>query len=285
MNYEGAGGLDKMNGGPAVSKMPDLRMFPDFFCIGPQRTGSTWLHTNLVKHPEILMHRDKETFFFSTLGRPDLPRFRYASLEAYLKSFQDTFEEKLLKNYHALRRCGRLYRPSIVGESTASYCVLDDKTISEILKINPDLKVIMLIRHPLERAWSHAKKDLVREAKGNKACAEDFVAFCGSEEQLRRADYTGILQRWVKFLKPGHFLVAPAERIESEPDQLLTDVLSFIGAKVTLPPSARHVTTRQNKTADMGIPEEIQSALVHVLEPFISAYDLLRSSVGDGKIF
>jgi len=269
---------------PTESKHTDLRNFPDFFCIGPQRTGSTWLHTNLVKHPEILMHRDKETFFFSTLGRPDLPRFRYKSLETYLESFSDTFQEKILKNYHAIRRCGRFYHPTLIGESTASYCVVDEEIIAEILQINPDLKAIILLRHPLERAWSHAKKDLVRDASG-KAQAKDFLAFCSSEDQLRRADYKAIIERWTKYLKPGHLLVTPAERIESDPEKLLSDVLGFIGADVTSAPSERHVITRQNATSGMQIPEEIQSTLQELLQPYIKSYEDLRIEVGNFKIF
>ena len=269
---------------PTETKHPDLRIFPDFFCIGPQRTGSTWLHTNLVKHPEILMHRDKETFFFSTLGRSELPRFRYKNLEAYLESFSDTFKEKILKNYHAIRRCGRFYSPRLIGESTASYCVIDEEIIAEILQINPDLKAIILLRHPLERAWSHAKKDLVRDASG-KARPKDFLAFCSSPDQLRRANYKAIIQRWSKFLKPGHLLVSPSDRIESDPAKLLSDVLGFIGANATTAPSERHVTTRQNPTSGMRIPQEIQSTLQELLHPYITSYEELREEVGDLKIF
>jgi hypothetical protein len=269
---------------PTETKRPDLQNFPDFFCIGPQRTGSTWLHTNLVKHPEILMHRDKETFFFSTLGQPDLPRFRYKNLEAYLESFSDTYKEKILKNYHALRRCGRFYHPTLIGESTASYCVVDEKIIAEILQINPDLKAIILLRHPLERAWSHAKKDLVRDASG-KAQAEDFLAFCSSEDQLCRADYKAIIMRWLKYLKPNNLLVAPAERIECDPEKLICDVLRFIGANVTSAASQRHITTRQNATSGMRIPEEIHSTLQDLLQPYIHSYEDLRRDVGNLKIF
>jgi hypothetical protein len=269
---------------PVGSKPLDLRMFPDFFCIGPQRTGSTWLHSNLIKHPEILMHRDKETFFFSTLGRPDLPRFHYQTLEGYLASFRDTVEEKILKNYHAIRRCGCLYRPSIIGESTASYCLIGDEVISEIIKIKPGLKVVMLIRDPLDRAWSHAKKDLVRDALGQ-ASPDDFLAFCGSTDQLQRADYNGILERWTRFLKPDHFLIIPADRIEQDPEQLITQVLKFLNAKMTMPASRRHVSTKQNKTKNIDIPLEIKGKLENMLAPYIDSYTKLRDLIGDGKIF
>jgi hypothetical protein len=262
----------------------DVTRFPDFFCIGPQRTGSTWLHSNLVKHPEILLHRDKETFYFSTLGHPSSPRFRYRYLEDYLASFRNTPWENLLKNYHSLRRCGCLHGSRILGESTASYCVLSDEVLAEIVSLNPELKAILLLRNPLERAWSHAKKDLVRDAN-RAATPEEFLAFCATPEQIARADYAGIIARWRNHLKPGHFLVAPASRIQSQPDSLLADVLAFLGAKNLKAASRRHVTSRQNPTADLQIPPSIRNDLEKLLAVHSDSYQRLIQQVGDVMIF
>jgi len=256
------------------------RPFPDFFCIGPQRTGSTWLHANLVKHPEILMHRDKETFFLSTLGDQAAPRFKYPTLEDYLDSFRDSTWEKVLKNYHALRRCGRFYRPRIMGESTASYCVLADEILQDIRDLRPDLKVIMLLRHPVERAWSHANKDLVRDT-GKKASAAEYLEFCSRPDQLARADYAGIAARWKAILQPGRMLLAPSTRIESDPEGLIQDVLRFLGASFPHAPSRRHVRTRQNPTAGLAIPEGLQSDLENLLAREIASFQSLCSRVGD----
>jgi len=45
---------------PARSDRLDLRHFPDFLILGPQRTGTTRLFFNLHMHPEILLHRMKD---------------------------------------------------------------------------------------------------------------------------------------------------------------------------------------------------------------------------------
>ncbi|HIE71114.1 MAG TPA: hypothetical protein EYP98_13585, partial [Planctomycetes bacterium] len=37
----------------------DLSKFPDFLIIGPQRTGTTWLHENLWQHPQVFIPWDK----------------------------------------------------------------------------------------------------------------------------------------------------------------------------------------------------------------------------------
>ncbi len=263
---------------------PPTDLFPDFFCIGPQRTGSTWLHTNLVRHPEILLHRDKETFYFSTLGEPGHPRFRYEFLEDYLESFRDTPKEWILKNYHALRRRGRAYSPRIIGESTASYCIIDEEIIAEIVAINPGLRAIMLLRDPMERAWSHAKKDLVRGAS-RKAGDAELLAFCCSEDQLRRADYQSIRATWQRHLQPGHFFVAPASRISADPVAFLHDVLVFLRAHDTSAPSQRHITTMQNPTSDDTIPDTIRGDLENALAPAMTGYRDLLAEVGRFRVY
>ena len=42
-----------------------LERFPDFFIVGPQRTGTTWLHAHLRFHPQIFLAEPKELFFFA----------------------------------------------------------------------------------------------------------------------------------------------------------------------------------------------------------------------------
>jgi hypothetical protein len=262
---------------------PDLSLFPDLFYLGPQRTGSTWLHANLSRHPEVHLNRDKETFYFSTLGRPEAPRYRFDYLEDYLASFREGPIDLLLKNYHALRRCGSFYRPRVRGDFTASYGVLEDGVIAQIVRFRPDLRGIILVRDPVERAWSHAKKDLVR---GRDRAADDtaLLDFIRSPDQLQRADYRGIIDRWRKHLAPGRLLVAPYERIATDPAALLDDISNFLGIRRLGGASRRHVTTRQNVTEGGGVPAHLRPEVEAALAPALaSCGDLLRE-IGAVKI-
>lgn len=263
---------------------PDLSLFPNLFYLGPQRTGSTWLHANMAKHPEIHLHRDKETFYFSTLGRPDHPRHRFEFLEDYLDSFRETPVDLLGKNYHALRRCGRLYRPKIRGDFTASYGVLPPGIIAEITRMQPDLRGIVLVRDPVSRAWSHAKKDLVR-LREQPATQAEMIGFCRSPEQLERADYRGIVERWKRALRPGRLLVAPYSRISSDPEGLLDDISGFLGVARIGGASKRHVFTRQNVTSGEVIPADIQNELEALLGRARASCRQLLEEIGPAKIY
>jgi hypothetical protein len=273
--------------GPIVrqrTEHPEISLFPNLLYLGPQRTGSTWLHANLSRHPEVHLHRDKETFYFSTLGCPDTPRYRFDYLEDYLASFREGPLELFLKNYHALRRCACFYRPKIRGDFTASYSVLTDQVIAQIVRFRPDMRGIILVRDPVERAWSHAKKDLVRD-RDQPAGENEILAFIRSPDQLARADYRGIIGRWRTHLAPGRLFVAPYARIGSDPEALLDETSDFLGVRRVGGASKRHVSTRQNVTEGGGVPESLKAPVEAVLsESTASCRELLRE-IGPGKIF
>jgi len=263
---------------------PDLSLFPNLLYLGPQRTGSTWLHANLARHPEVHLHRDKETFYFSTLGNPAAPRYRYDYLEDYLDSFRENTGALLLKHYHALRRCGSLYRPRVRGDFTASYSVLDENVIAQILRLCPEVRGIMLVRDPVERAWSHAKKDLVR-GRDRAAGDDELLAFISSPDQLARADYRAAIGRWTRHLAPGHLFVAPYERIADDPGALLDEIEVFLGIRRLGGASSRHVTTRQNVTAGGAVSETMRRQIETVLSPAIASCRELLREIGPAKVF
>lgn len=263
---------------------PDLSLFPNLLYLGPQRTGSTWLHANLSRHPEIHLHRDKETFYFSTLGRPEAPRFRYEYLEDYLDSFREGAGRRLLKTYHTLRRCGCAYRPRVRGDFTASYGVLGESVIAQIVRLQPDMRGIILVRDPLDRAWSHAKKDLVR-GREKPASEDELLAFICSADQLARADYHGTIDRWLKYLRPGRLFVAPYAMITGDPERLLDEISGFLGVRRLGGASKRHVVTRQNVTSAEAVPERVCAAAIEALAAATSSCRQLLEEIGTGRTY
>jgi hypothetical protein len=173
----------------------------------------------------------KELFFFSRLKNADHPKFQSNDLGWYLSFFRDPVWRWGAKQFICLRMYRQFYRPRVRGEATASYAVLDRDVIAEIVALRPDIKVILMVRNPIERAWSHAKKDLVRN-RGRRledVSEEDFRAFFTDDYQLRCAHYVENIDNWNAFLRPGHLLVAMFDDIETRPEELLRDVLRFLG--------------------------------------------------------
>ena len=105
----------------------------DFLIAGAQKSGTTALDDYLRRHPEICMADRKELHFFDdeqqfARGEPDY--------EAYHRHFQPTRERQRL------------------GEATPIYMFWDPAP-ERIRSYNPDIKLIIVLRNPITRAFSH----------------------------------------------------------------------------------------------------------------------------------
>jgi hypothetical protein len=250
-----------------VSDGVDLRFFPDFLIVGPQRTGTTWLHAHLRYHPEIMLSEPKELFFFSSLKAPDSPRFRSNELSIYLRFFHEPPWRVALRNAISLWRYRQRYRPRVRGEATASYAALDRDVIEDIALLKPDIKVILMIRNPIDRAWSHAKKDLVRnrDRKFSDVSAAEFEQFFRDPYQRQCARYVENIDNWSAALQPGHLLVGLFDDIDTRPEALLLEVMRFLGVTADRRYVSTAVRARVNPTEASRIPEPYRRLLDELL--------------------
>lgn len=262
-----------------VSGNERLDRFPDFLIVGPQRTGTTWLHAHLRYHPEIMCSEPKELYYFSSLKVSDKPRFPSRRLEDYLRYFREPLWRVLFRQGMSLWRYRKLYRPKVRGEATASYAVIDEDVIAEIAAVKPDIKVVLMIRNPIDRAWSHAKKDLVRN-RGRKfadVAPEEFERFFAHPYQVQCARYTENIDRWAAHLKPGHLLVALFDDVDTRPEELLLEVMTFLGVISDRRYIAAEVSEPVNPTGSNKIPERYRSLLANM---FAGDLDRLKDRWG-----
>ncbi len=241
-----------------VSGTEDLARFPDFLIIGPQRTGTTWLHAHLRFHPQIFLSEPKELYFFSSLATRDPKRFVSDRLDWYLRFFREPLWLRAAKTAICLRRYREWYRPVVRGEATASYAAIEPAVIDDLVALRPDVKAILMIRHPLERAWSHAKKDLVRNRRRRfeEVAAEEWRTFFADPYQQRCARYGELADAWAARLRPGHLFIGVFDEIATRPEAMLLDVMRFLGVRADrryIDPEAKNPV---NPTAAMRIPAE-----------------------------
>jgi hypothetical protein len=245
----------------------DLDRFPHFLIVGPQRTGTTWLHAHLRFHPQIFLAEPKELFFFSRLKSPQDPKFESDDLGWYLQFFRDPPWRFLAKTAIALRRYGELYRPKVRGEATASYAALPRDVIEEITTLNPQIKAIFLTRNPVDRAWSHAKKDLARKTgrKIEDVPENEFEAFFTDPYQRQCARFVENFDNWTACLKPGHLFAGRFDDIASNPDKLLLDVMKFLGVRSDACYVSRDIKRPVNPTSGERAPEKYRRLLEELL--------------------
>lgn len=240
-----------------------LEYFPNFLIVGPQRTGTTWLVDNLAQHPQIFMSRTKELMFFNNLTRPRSKLYHSNRLDWYLSNFRDSPVSWIRKQYASLTHYGYPYSPVLRGEATASYSVLNEDIINDIVTLNPDIKIIMMLRNPIDRAWSHAKKDLLKRKKRNikQVSDDEFISFFQSKYQIQCASYTSNIKRWRHMVRPGHVYIGNFDEIHENPTRLLTSIYEWLGlrAEQNLVPST--ATKQINSTLQLEIPVRLRRIL------------------------
>ena len=177
---------------------------PDFLGIGAQKSGTTWLYENLKKHPQIFLPETKEIHFFD--------RHFYKSIDWYYNHFlsRDISKTK--------------------GEITPSYSILPEKKIEFIYKMNPELKIILLLRNPIERTWSHAVMNLVKRTGKDigEIKNKTFIDHFNNSRSTKRGDYLRIIKNWKKYFNMEQIFIGDYNQLKSHPEKLLNEIFNFL---------------------------------------------------------
>lgn len=212
---------------------------PDFLMIGPQRTGTTWLSRYLVQHPDVFIPAEKELYYFNYLMEQGA-LFHSTKLTWYLRKFEPSMRDFLRLNGMNLKMMGRLPKTSldwfqykkarVFGEATASYAAMDEGLIAEVLTLNPHIKIMMMVRNPIERAWSHAKKDLLKARKRSLKDVpfSEFSAFYQRDYQKRCGQYQSMIALWEKYVDKDCFLIQKFSDVKENPTKLFDRVCEFL---------------------------------------------------------
>lgn len=134
---------------------------PNFFMVGAAKSGTTSLYKYLKQHPEIYFSPIKEPNYFSddidiSKFSPAYKKNTFLKTGKYFKQ-QELHELPLAfvrKKDHYARLFEKSNRYKIRGEASTSY--LYSKTAAEnIYNYNRESKIIVILRNPMERAFSH----------------------------------------------------------------------------------------------------------------------------------
>ena len=154
------------------------RTIPNFLIIGAGKSGTSSLHEYLKQHPEIFMSPVKEPMYFRYgYGTEKLKhdeksyvKVLYDTKDKYLQLFKDVENEK------------------IVGESSVTY-LANPVSAQRIKDFNPNMKLLAVLRNPVERAFSFYKMSVrmgLEKKSFKRAVNEELVGKRENDIQLRR---------------------------------------------------------------------------------------------------
>ena len=206
------------------------RRAPDFLIVGAKRGGTTSLYEYLTEHPGVLRQfptpNAKGSYFFDENWSKG-PSW-------YLSHFpSDRTRER------ARRQLG--YEP-VAGEGSPYY-LFHPLAPGRAAAIAPGALVVALLRHPVERAYSHWKErcrhtetlsfeDALRaepertEGEAERIVAEPgYVSFAHRHQSyLAQSDYGPMLRRWLEAFGPDRCVIRTAESFYADPQALLDEI-------------------------------------------------------------
>lgn len=227
-----------------------LRREPDFAIIGAKRGGTTSLYNYLLDHPAIQplfpgRQRIKGVHYFDS---------HYAQGPRWYRS------------HFPLQIGGRpAVRPwlsqAVAGEASPYY-LFHPLAADRLARAVPGIRLIVLLRDPVERAYSHYKERvrhgaepltfeqaLEAEPDRLRGEAERIVSEPGYRSQahedhsyLAQGRYLDMLPRWFSLFGRDQFYLAASEEFYADPAKIVAEVWSFLG----LPPAALRSSKRFN---------------------------------------
>jgi hypothetical protein len=177
---------------------------PDFIGIGGQKCGTTWLDRMLRRHPGAAMADCKEMHYFN--------RSLHRSPRAYFAHFPAGDDR-------------------IRGEITPAYALLSPRRIAFVHRLLPDLRIVMLLRDPVERAWSQLRMNLI-DIPGramDTVTVDEVRAAAASPAVRRRSAYVGAIARWTARYPKDRLCIGYHREIVERPWDLLERVFAHVG--------------------------------------------------------
>lgn len=217
---------------------------PNFLIIGAQRSGTTSIYAYLKQHPQVYMSSIKEPKFFVFDGEE--PNFGDShDLEASVTRYQAIRNASItnIEDYRALFR--GVTNQKAIGEASPHY-LYSPRAPSRIKKYVPNVKLIAILRDPVERAYSNYFLDV---RQGDKQFVDNFVQsvkqetnkniddiWSGGIHFLRKGFYYTQLMRYFDIFNYNQIRVYLYEDLKNDPIGLMYDIFCFLGVDDTFVP-------------------------------------------------
>ena len=241
-----------------------FRVLPDFLVIGVGRGGTTSLYHYMSQHPCITKSAYDEIGFFDD-------NF-HLGLNWYRSMFPTKFhKEKIIKKY------GKF----LTYDVTPSY-IRHPWIIKRILENLPNPKIIIILRNPVDRTYSHYQmskrngnekrtfEDVIESDKINIQKNEhtpknmNYFQTVVENSYLARSFYEEQLQIWFKHFPKNKFLIISTEELAFSTDKSLEKIFTFLGV-------SNHKIfdlTKQNKADYPQMNSDTRKMLLDYFRPF-----------------
>lgn len=175
----------------------------DFLGIGAQKCGTTWIFSQLEKHPQIRFPAGKEVHFWDQRHQRGTPWWigLFGTESAGVKQ----------------------------GEITPAYALLKAAKIAEIYRLVPRVRLFYSIRNPIGRAWSAGLMAMARaEMTLEEASDRWFIDHFNSAGSRHRGDYMRCMETWLSVFPSEAFKLILFDDIVSDPRAVMVELAEHL---------------------------------------------------------
>lgn len=212
---------------------------PTFMSIGAPQSGTTWLYRNLLLHPDVGIPIKEVRFFDSLLHRP---LWWYSRL------------------YRAKPRPSR-------GDMSTSYMRLNTRQVSFVHRLMPNLRIILIVRNPVERAWSGYRRRARHDERPSWKDMEQYLKWTvhitnrRTQYSIEYSYYSLALETWLSYFPVERIHVASFDDIQRRPMAFIQRILQHIDVDPDKFPWSHMERNRINPNAELAIPQHIKRGL------------------------
>jgi hypothetical protein len=214
-----------------IRRVPYKKLYPNFLIIWAQKSGTTSLHFYLKQHPSIFMSAFKETNLMLEDNDKVGP---YYEIEPLSYGCSNRKKRREMSDHQILRRMLEGYRGQpMIGDASPLYTfspTSGDDSPEKAFRINPGMKFVYIVRHPLERIASNYDHDRrVFDALGM-PMEQSLDEWSASHRHLLDAStYARQLRPYRKLFPQKNFHVVLLENLAKDPECELRRITNFLG--------------------------------------------------------
>lgn len=234
-----------------------MEIWPNFFIVGAPRSGTTSLYEYLKQVKGIYMSPIKEPNYFSiSISEKNKLSKPIRNRKKYLKLFKNLTNE------------------AVIGEASPTY-LWDPKAPKLIHDVVPHAKIIMILRDPTERSFSHYLNGL--------GLGYEILPFIEAMKEAlgKKNDYTGRIAtasfyyesvlRYFNIFNHNQIKILVFEEFIKDTKKIVKDVLNFLGINEDPPNSIQKIhnefTLPRNRISSFLIRNKILRELVRTTLP------------------
>jgi len=243
-----------------------IRVLPDFLVIGAKRCGTTSLYRHLPEHQCISRSlRDNIGFFNDNY---------HLGINWYKSLFPTIFYKKKMESKN--KQC-------LFFDVTSGY-MEEELTAKNVYEVNPNQKIIVILRNPVDRAYSHYHVSVKEKSEKrsfevaifeemNRIKNEDIVQDRNKNLQtfapnnihyLKKGFYALQLKSWFKIFPREQILVLSTEEFQEDQNLIYRKIFDFLN----IPNMKIKNTEKMEKGNYTPMKDETRNLLLDYFRPY-----------------